>query len=197
MNVPKNPEGSIIEPRDAATVMLVRSKQAGAGIEVYMARRSSRSAFAPDAYVFPGGARDGDDADIIATALRELHEEVGVRLEPAALIRFSHWITPPNEARRFDTHFFVAAMPSDQTPQADDVELHDGRWIEPVTALDEHRAGRLHLVYPTIKHLERLQAFAEVDALLAFARTKPIVTIAPWTSPDTGYVMPPDIEGAW
>src|SRR5215469_4278530 len=42
--------------RLAATVMLVRD---GAnGLEVLMVRRSSRGAFAPDAFVFPGGTVD-------------------------------------------------------------------------------------------------------------------------------------------
>src|SRR5499427_10032032 len=58
-------------PRDAATVMLLRaaapaaqadSGQAG-GFEVYMLRRKPSMAFAPGAYVFPGGSVDQRDAD--------------------------------------------------------------------------------------------------------------------------------------
>lgn len=177
--------------------MLVRAKRAPAGIEVFMVRRSARSPFAPDAVVFPGGARDPEDADLVAAAVRELHEEAGVRLDRASLIPFSHWITPPNEARRYDTHFFLAAAPADQDPVADDHETHDGRWIDPNDALRDHRAGELRLVYPTVKHLERLAAFVSVDDLLAFARAKPIVTVAPHASPDAGYVMPAELEGAW
>lgn len=46
--------------RPAATVMLVR-ESAASGIEVFMLRRTSGSAFAPDAYVFPGGVLDERD----------------------------------------------------------------------------------------------------------------------------------------
>jgi 8-oxo-dGTP pyrophosphatase MutT (NUDIX family) len=62
-------------PRDAATVMLLRPPQsagpgprgpagdAGSGIEVYMLRRKSSMAFAPGAFVFPGGSVDPRDVD--------------------------------------------------------------------------------------------------------------------------------------
>jgi 8-oxo-dGTP pyrophosphatase MutT (NUDIX family) len=177
--------------------MLVRDKRALGGIEVFMVRRSARSPFAPDAVVFPGGALDPADDGLAAAAVRELEEEAGVRLVPEALIRFSHWITPPNEARRYDTHFYLAAAPDDQDAVADEHETHEGRWLDPGEALRHYREGSLRLVYPTVKHLERLTAFASVDALLAFARTKPVITVAPHASPDAGYVMPAELEGAW
>jgi 8-oxo-dGTP pyrophosphatase MutT (NUDIX family) len=74
--------------------MLVRPR-AGAGLLVYLTRRSSRSRFMPDAYVFPGGTLDAADRSASAharlygsvegiepefaiVALRELFEEAGV-----------------------------------------------------------------------------------------------------------------------
>ena len=83
-------------PRLAATVMLVRDLMPR-GIEVYVVRRSARSAFMPDAYVFPGGALDAADAEpqavarldsvpagvpaeFAVAAIRELFEEAGVLL---------------------------------------------------------------------------------------------------------------------
>src|ERR1700761_1244944 len=55
-----------VTPRDAATVMLLRSSGEagpGRGFEVYMLRRKPTMAFAPGAYVFPGGSVDQRDAD--------------------------------------------------------------------------------------------------------------------------------------
>jgi 8-oxo-dGTP pyrophosphatase MutT (NUDIX family) len=49
-----------VEPRDAATVMLLRPP----GLQVYMLRRQSSMAFAPGAFVFPGGSVDARDAEI-------------------------------------------------------------------------------------------------------------------------------------
>ncbi len=74
--------------------MLVRQR-AGDGLDVYLTRRSSRSRFMPDAYVFPGGRVDDADRSPAArerllgdvsgiapefaiAALRELFEEAGV-----------------------------------------------------------------------------------------------------------------------
>jgi 8-oxo-dGTP pyrophosphatase MutT (NUDIX family) len=98
------------EPRDAATVMLLRPA-AGHGLEVYLLRRRSSMAFAPGAFVFPGGSADASDADtgagwagpdaaewgrlldapaelarvLVCAAVRETFEESGVLLAgPAA-----------------------------------------------------------------------------------------------------------------
>jgi 8-oxo-dGTP pyrophosphatase MutT (NUDIX family) len=66
--------------------MLVRP--AAAGVAVYMTRRSSRSRFMPDAYVFPGGAVDAGDGALpgayAVAALRELFEEAGILLARGA-----------------------------------------------------------------------------------------------------------------
>jgi hypothetical protein len=55
----------------------------------------------------------------------------------------------------------------------------------------------LHLVYPTIKHLERIAAFNDADSLLAFARSKPIVKVARLSSRGAGYEMSAELEGRW
>ena len=110
---------------------------------------------------------------------------------------FSHWITPPSEPRRYDTHFFLARAPRAQIALADARETHDGRWMTPQQALAEYRAGTLHLVYPTIKHLERLAAFDDIEALFAFARTKPIVIVTPDISAEHGFALPSELEHRW
>lgn len=262
--------------RLAATVILARPP-----FEVYLTRRSARSAFAPDAFVFPGGTVEEQDADeasaartlgleserierefratvpadltsdeppvtipaargLMVAALRELFEEAGVLLarteagkpidardaawngveadraavragtltfadfltrrnwhaDAGALALFSHWITPPSEPRRYNTHFFFAAAPPDQAALADAFETHDGIWIAPARALARHRAGSMHLVYPTIKHLARLSRFDSMESTLDFARTKPVLTIVPRDG-DEDFQIPAALENAW
>lgn len=99
-------EGRVVpaEPRQAATVVLLRS--AAGGVEAYMMRRKSTMAFAAGAYVFPGGSVDPRDAEgdigwagpspaawgrafgvpadlgreLVCAAVRETFEESGVLL---------------------------------------------------------------------------------------------------------------------
>lgn len=51
-----------VEARPAATLILLRDNPRG-GFELYLIRRPTHSSFAPDAYVFPGGAVDPGDSD--------------------------------------------------------------------------------------------------------------------------------------
>ena len=160
-------------------------------------------------------ARRGDDAAIEARAndVEQIADErIAVRsgalpfadfltahgwyADARALSLFSHWITPPSEPRRYNTHFFFARAPADQAALADAAETHDGLWISPAEALDRRQNGSLHLVYPTIKHLERLAAFDSVDAALEFARRKSVLTIMPKET-DDDFEIPASLENAW
>lgn len=51
-----------VRPRDAATLVIHR--QAAAGIEVLMGRRSDKARFKPGVYVFPGGGLEAADAKV-------------------------------------------------------------------------------------------------------------------------------------
>ncbi len=160
------------DPILAATVILLRDP-----LEVFLVRRHGKSGFMANTYVFPGGKVDaadraggGGDLDAArAAAARELCEEAGVTVEPASLGRWSHWITPSFEPRRFSAHFFVARMPAGQTARHDRHETTDERWIAPAEALAAQLEGELPLPPPTIRVLEELSAHTTVDEVLAEA----------------------------
>lgn len=127
----------------------------------------------------------------------DLLSEIGAFADARALALFSQWITPPVFPRRYNAHFFVAEASREETAAADAFETHDGVWIAPAEALHRSHAGTFQMVYPTIKHVERLARFGDVESLLRFARSKPIYSIMPDVPAERQFSMPPALEYAW
>jgi len=174
--------GAPTVPRLAATVVVLRGGTQA--LEVLLVKRNPAARFMGGAWVFPGGAvdpgdGDGDDA-LRAAALREMAEEAGLVLDdPASLVRFSRWITPPELRIRFDPHFFLAPAPAGQEARADGGETVDARWFHPARALEGFGDGEIELVFPTVRTLEQIASFASADALLAWARDRDVVATEP------------------
>jgi len=82
---------------------------------------------------------------------------------------FSHWITPEPAPKRYDTRFFVAALPAGQEPIHDDHETVDTVWVRPDDALARARDGEFDLIFPTMKNLEAISRFTTSGELLAAA----------------------------
>lgn len=183
---------TVAPPRDAATVVLVRDgteRRPDGRLEVFLLRRVSTMAFAAGMHVFPGGKVDPTDdlppevalppewADqltggdvallrrVVAAAARETEEEAGVRLSPADLRPFAHWVTPEAEPRRYDTRFLIAALPDGQQARAADNEADDGVWVSPAAAL------ALPMMPPTRAALGDLASCGDAAAALAKARS--------------------------
>ena len=95
----------------------------------------------------------------------------------ADLVRpWSNWITPPEEPRRYDTRFFVAALPEGQLADAVSTEATDAGWQTPAAAIDDWRQGRRGLLPPTWVTLSEIGAFAGVAEVLDAERTiEPVV----------------------
>lgn len=173
-------------PRAAASVIPLRrgGRHADRGLELLLLKRSDAASFMPSVWVFPGGAVDPEDgegeAGFRACAVRELAEEAGIELPDAdGLVLFSHWITPEVVPVRFDTWFFLALMPPHCSPEPDGAETIEAAWWQPQAALDAHSAGKLSLVFPTIRQLESLLAYSTPDEALEAARGLTVEPILP------------------
>ena len=130
------------------------------------------------------------DAQVLAEARRRLlagsvsmHEvaaEFGLPLRPAVLARWSHWVTPIDLPKRFDTWFFVVLAPPDQAPKVDAGETTAWVWVRPAEALAQHGEGQLQVEFATLRTLESLAPFDGADALMRRARAACVVpTIHP------------------
>ncbi|OOG50661.1 MBL fold metallo-hydrolase [Polaromonas sp. C04] len=105
----------------------------------------------------------------------------GLRLAADEVFVLAHWITDRDLPRRFDVPFLVTRMPTGQTPVADETEQFEPVWVRPADALARHQAGSFFIIFPTIRTLQRLQAFATVDAVLTAcaATEQPLWTSCP------------------
>src|SRR4051794_41588297 len=172
-----NTSGEPTEPRQAATVIVLRG--GAERLEVLMVQRTPKARFMGGAWVFPGGAVDASEGHRRA-AVREVEEEAGLTLpDPAALVAFARWITPPEITVRFDTYFFLAAAPDGQEARPDGQETVDARWFEPARALEGHAAGELLMVFPTIRNLEAIARFSSAEELLAWAAAHEVKPVQP------------------
>jgi 8-oxo-dGTP pyrophosphatase MutT (NUDIX family) len=174
--------GEVVIPRLAATVLLLRG---GADrLEVLLAKRTPAARFMGGAWVFPGGSvstQDGEGEPALrAAAVREVAEEVGIELPAGTeLVVFSNWITPEAVRIRFDTWFFLAAVPDGTAPEVDGAEIVDARWFEPARALAAAERGEIMLVFPTVKHLEQISGFDSAEAVLGYARERTVRPVQP------------------
>jgi glyoxylase-like metal-dependent hydrolase (beta-lactamase superfamily II)/8-oxo-dGTP pyrophosphatase MutT (NUDIX family) len=109
--------------------------------------------------------------------LAGLCREHGLTLALDRLAYLSHWITPLDLPRRFDTRFFVAVAPAAQIAAPDFGETIDHLWIRPAEALERYQRQEIKLATATIKTLETLAGFAETEALMRHVRA--LAAIAP------------------
>ena len=233
-------EAGRIEPapaRDAATVVVLRDHRRH-GLQAFLLRRVRSMAFAPGAYVFPGGSvdpRDGEAAlawsgpppaewgtafqadetlarELVCAAVRETFEETlvllagptgetvvddtrgdeweadrralldrslsfgefldrrGLVLRSDLLRPWAHWITPKMEPKRYDTRFFVAAMPEGQRARDVSTEADRVAWVRPVEAVERARSGEWAMLPPTVTTLAELAEYETVADVLAARR---------------------------
>ncbi len=228
-----------------------------------MLRRKASMAFAPGAFVFPGGSVDTRDADqqvawegpapsewaevldappdlaraLVCAAVRETFEETGVLLAgPAAdcavadtagesweadrqalldrslslagllrerglvlrsdLLRpWSRWITPEAEERRYDTRFFVAALPEQQRTRDVGGEADDVAWVRPADAIAMGRKKEIMLMPPTAVTLAELAACRDVTAAVTAPRVvRPLQPEISVTDGVAWLALPPGLD---
>lgn len=229
---------TVVTPRDAATVLLLRDGSAGP--EAFVLRRAPTMAFAPRMHVFPGGGVDprddepalpwtGPDAgwwgealgcppaqarQLVCAAVRELFEETGVLLAGDApgleqdrlalldrseslarlltrrglalradLLRpWARWVTPEHEPRRYDARFLVAALPPGEAARDVGGEADQAAWVAASSAVEQHHAGRMAMLPPTLVALEEVAGHPDVAAVLATRRR--VRPVRPWRHGD-------------
>ena len=80
---------------------------------------------------------------------------------------FSHWLTPEEFPVRFDTRFYLALLPGDQTPLSTSPEVAHSLWITPERSLELCQRGELAVIFPTFASLRTLANFESIEDVLA------------------------------
>lgn len=108
-----------------------------------------------------------------AASLHDVLESGRLTLDVGPMVHIAHWVTPVVEPRRYDTHFFAAALPEGRSARVDPREMTESLWIDPASALQRFLAGELPMVFPTVRTLESLAAYpATADALRGYRGAK-------------------------
>jgi 8-oxo-dGTP pyrophosphatase MutT (NUDIX family) len=86
-------------------------------------------------------------------------------LQFSKLVRWAHWITPQGMPKLFDTRFFLAFMPPEQTCVPDTWETTHGAWISPEKGLQGNLSGEMPLSPPIVVTLHQLLKFSNLQEL--------------------------------
>jgi 8-oxo-dGTP pyrophosphatase MutT (NUDIX family) len=130
---------------------------------------------APDAIV---PDTSGDDWEVDRQALLDRSQSLAELLARRGLVLrgdlmrpWAHWITPEIEERRYDTRFFVAALPDGQRTRDVSTESDRVTWVRPGDAVAAARRGEMPMLPPTLVTLTELAAYDSVADVLAAGRS--------------------------
>ena len=112
-------------------------------------------------------------------ALVDFVDRRGLVLRTDSLVPWAHWITPRFEARRYDTRFFLAALPPGQEARDVSGEAEGVAWLTPEDALARLADGEISMLPPTAVTLHELSGYASSAEALSAAHKRTIRPITP------------------
>jgi len=144
---------------------------------VLFAGPAGRGRTAPDSIV--------GDASVYSDARRALAEGTlsfadflrreNLELRSDLLRPWANWVTPEAErTRRYDTYFFVAALPEGQRADGENTESDRAGWTTPQAAIDDFAAGRSFLLPPTWTQLDSLAGHTVAEVLAVERQIVPV-----------------------
>ncbi len=107
-----------------------------------------------------------------------LHEH-GLAVDAAALRPWSRWVTPAGEVRRYDTRFFVGALPAGAEAKDVTSESSSASWWPVGEAIETAQRGERKMLPPTMATLASLAGFATVAEVLAGADARSLDPVRP------------------
>lgn len=109
----------------------------------------------------------------------EFLESRDLVLRTDLLVAWAHWITPEIEPRRYDTHFFVAAMPDGQRTRDVSTESSGVTWMGLADAVEGVGNGTVAMMPPTLSVCRDLAAFDTIAEVFAASPDREIPVVLP------------------
>lgn len=116
--------------------------------------------------------------DIGEIGFAEFLGEQDLVLRADLLGAWSHWITPEFEPRRYDTRFFVAALPEGQVVGELPGEADHAAWVPVMKALAAVENGEAAMLPPTIQTCQEVVQHSAAG-IIAAAAARAVQPIAP------------------
>jgi 8-oxo-dGTP pyrophosphatase MutT (NUDIX family) len=123
------------------------------------------------------GART--DVEAGRVSFGQLLEANDVAVDTSALRPWARWVTPENEVRRYDTRFFIGALPAGAEAQDVTSESSEASWVGVASALEQAHRGERKMMPPTLATLSSLTQFATVSEAIAAADRRSLDAIQP------------------
>ncbi|WP_205877072.1 NUDIX hydrolase [Mycobacterium camsae] len=150
---------------------------------------AARETFEESGVLFAGPADDPNGIVGDASVYRESRHALAARtlsfadflrtenlvLRSDLLRPWANWVTPEAErTRRYDTYFFVAALPEGQRADGENTESDLSGWALPRDAIADFEAGRNVLLPPTWTQLDSLAGHSVAEVLAVERQIVPI-----------------------
>jgi 8-oxo-dGTP pyrophosphatase MutT (NUDIX family) len=165
------PQAQALDPDDAAArVAAVREalEESGLVVGVKGTVTAARAAAARARLLA------GDDLGAILA-------DEGWEIDLDSLVPFARWWPRHREVRVFDTRFYLADVGTGALDLVvDATENRHLFWATAQAALDLADAGRIKVIFPTRRNLERLALWPDFASAREHALATPIQTISPW-----------------
>ncbi|SDJ52108.1 hypothetical protein SAMN05444157_3774 [Frankineae bacterium MT45] len=125
------------------------------------------------------GADRSEDVETGRISFGDLLREHFVAVDESLLRPWSRWVTPVGESRRYDTRFFVAAMPIGAHAEDLTTESSTASWVTARDAIAQFEAGERLLLPPTLVTLHSIAAYDTVEQVLNAAAGRDLSPVRP------------------
>lgn len=180
--------GGTIDPGDAEPRLSARLPNIGPETEPAAVFAALRELFEETGLLLTDERLDADEVARIREELLGNRLSFGTMLEEHDLsfgsldvCYFARWVTPARFARRYDTRFFVTALPAEHFEFEPDLtdEIDDFVWFTPARAVALFGGGRLPMLFPTRVTLQDLVEFNSVAEMVTAFHDRRIEPLMP------------------